>query len=710
METVMDLNEMKDLFRKMERSLRLVSGLSFRKGMKRVSPDIRFEYDGDSEYYDPEENVIVFGVEGIYNIFQPESKEYALMAYEFVSGHEEQHFRSTATIPYAWGINQGIKAIVAYIYEKETGRRKLFRSDNEAEVVIEELKNKYHIYIDFNTVSKIVSGLQNSLEDGRIERIRSYRNANFRNLRELFRWRNWKRDLCKADKVHVSGNAGAKLTVLFNNILSLATTYKYEKGFYNNFYDDPEMMGYMDKVMPHIQKAVTSPSTRGMAQESVEIVKILAPLIYETAKLPKGFGELLEALRELAKSLIGTPMDASSGTLDKIGGESNLSENDEDTEDGIDSESSEGSDLFSNESDSSSENSKNDAEGKGGGKGSMQENQEGCEHQSGLTDESIDKKKAEEELEKEMAEAAKNLQDQYSGFIDAAESASRSEVTATKKAERSEKPVKSEPIDEKKMSEMIGRRFIEAKRKYPVNLNLPPLVASQGKTLHRQNEKYFKSLSIPDIRYLDKGSIDSSRIYGLACGDYDFYKRTGKPHKNDFCAYVLIDNSGSMHGTKRTNACFGGALIEEGFKGLMPLKIVAFDTTSTINHELVKDWDENFNKNCCYNYLVQGRSGSGNDDQYDIMIATDELMKRPESKKLLCYLSDGAPSSIEATRRSVEAARKKGIQVCGIYFEVGGRHNDNRDFVRIMQKDYICCEPKEIAKNLQLIFKRFSRG
>ncbi len=706
-ETTFSLEETKNLFRKMERTLKLISGLSFRKGMKRVSPDIIFEYDGDTEYYDSESNVIVFGIVGIYNIFKPENEEFALMAYEFVSGHEEQHYRSTASIPYAWGIHQGIKEIVSYIYFNETGTKKIFRSDKEVEVIADELRKKYHIYIDFNTIAEIVAHLQNSLEDGRIERIRSYRNAKFKDLRELFRWRNWKRNVCRTTKAETAKNSGTKLTVLVNNVLSLATTYKYEKGFYNNFHDDPEMMDYMKQLIPHIQKAVASPSTRGMAQESIEVTKILAPLIYEAAKLPDGLGELLELLRELAKNLVGNPMNGTSGTLENIGGESSLSENDEDTEDGMDEGLSD-TDLFEGmlAPENSCKSDEPGSKGKDGGKGSGGKSDRGYEHESGL-EKNVDKKKAEEELEKEMEEAAKNLKDQYSGFIESTESALRGEVTRTKKAERQEKPGKSEPVDEREMTEMIGRTFIEVKRKYPVNLSLPPLIASQGKTLHRQNEKYFKSLSIPDIRYLDKGSIDPSRIYGIACGDYDFYMRQGRPRKNTFCAYVLLDNSGSMAGKKRTNACMGGALIEEGFKGLMPLKIVAFDSTSTINHELVKDWDENFNKNCCYNYLMQGRDGCGNDDQYDIRIATEELLKRPEQNKLLCYCSDGAPSSIEATRKAVEAARKKGIQVCGIYFEEN--LYDTSSFVRIMQKDYICCEPKDISKNLQLIFKRFSR-
>ncbi len=780
------------LVRKMENSLLLIWGLGARKGSKKTPPSFQIDYSGSDEFYNPADNSITIGLEGVYEIFKPKDDEDTLMALEFVVGHEEQHFRSTASTPYAWGIRQGLKAIVEYVWMKEVGTKRFFRSEKEVIECANELGDKHHIYMNMSLIMDMISMIQNSLEDGRIERIRSYQVPKFSSLRTLWRWRNWKRDICNIKKEEIS--AQNKLILLTNNILSLATTYKYEQGFYAEFCNEPEIMDYMDKFIPHIQRAVIAETTRAMAVESIEIAKILAPAIYEAAKLPEGLIEALKEMKKIQQKSVGKGMLVN-GTFDGSENAKGLSEQDECTESGMD-DSIKGSDLFpekekeassnqketsknetenssdkkdnanskedssdknsedngsdENSENSSSNNSDEDADSDGdsgnnnsddssssdsteedsstkednsskdnSGKeevGSKKEDSESEKTKDGDRKSSLaedlsaeDKKKSEKELEKEMEEAAKKVHSEYSFFIESTEQSIMNETTAAKKKIRNEKqPKPEEPVDEAAMSELIGYDFVELKRKYPVSKPLPPLIASQGKTLHRQNVKFFKSLSIPDIRYLDKGSIDPSRVYGLACGDYDIYKRNGSPHKNEFTAYILIDNSGSMSGTKRKNACLGAAVIEEGFKGLMPFKIVAFDSSYTINHEVIKDWNENFKNNCCYNFLTQGRDGGGNDDQCDILIATDELMKRPEPKKLLVYMSDGTPSGVDQTKNAIIAARKKGIQVCGIYFEQNMR--DSKQFEYILQKDYICCTPSEIMKNLQIVFKRFSHS
>ena len=164
-----------------------------------------------------------------------------------------------------------------------------------------------------------------------------------------------------------------------------------------------------------------------------------------------------------------------------------------------------------------------------------------------------------------------------------------------------------------------------------------------------------------------------------------------------------------MFGNKRTEACKAAAIVEEGFKTIMPLKIVAFDKSSNIIHEIVKNWDEVLNNNCCWNFCVQGRDGGGNEDGYDIKIATRELLRRPESRKMLCILSDGAPGNKNLVKNAVKDARKKGIEVYAIYFEEGGIGSNADDFRYMYEKDYVCCELSEVDENLSKLFKKFSR-
>ena len=157
-------------------------------------------------------------------------------------------------------------------------------------------------------------------------------------------------------------------------------------------------------------------------------------------------------------------------------------------------------------------------------------------------------------------------------------------------------------------------------------------------------------------------------------------------------------------------AAKAAAVIEEGFKGIIPMKIVAFDTCGPIFHEVIKGWDESQKLNCCWNFAVHGRCGCGNDDGKDIMVAQRELLARPEEKKLLIVLSDGAPSSIDDVRNAVEDTRKKGINVFSIYFEEGCIGDDADDFQYMYQKDYVCCELSNVDTELTKLMVKFSRS
>ena len=313
------------------------------------------------------------------------------------------------------------------------------------------------------------------------------------------------------------------------------------------------------------------------------------------------------------------------------------------------------------------------------------------------------------DVERQIEEEIRNAK-QNSDGKEIVKSVNEQKSFNSKQKVRKEVKDTSKPLDPEKYKHICN--FAEVHRNYDVSLPLPFDIESRGRVLHRKNATYFKGMKTPTITYLDSGSVDPSRIYGAGIGDTDIFRKRGKDKSFDGCAYILIDNSGSMKGAKRESACRAAAIIEEGFKGLIPFKIVAFDYNGTVCHEVIKNWTEVLNKNCCWNFCKKSRDGWGNADAYDIQIATDELMRRPEQKKLLIVLSDGTPAEASEgqTKKAIMDARRKGIQVSGIYFEEGEIGCDADAFKAMYMKDYVCCTDKQIDKNLTNILMKWSRS
>lgn len=323
-----------------------------------------------------------------------------------------------------------------------------------------------------------------------------------------------------------------------------------------------------------------------------------------------------------------------------------------------------------------------------------------------------------EEIEKNAEEALKTVEEEFNADAESiANEISNSEIAkGSKKANTKVNPSTSNPITNEEVKDIISNNFKECKRNYKVDSPLPPILQAKGDALHKKIHRYFQGLKTPTVRYRTNGRLDKGGIARLAKNKINVFMKNSSNAMRKGCVYILIDNSGSMsdgQGSKRYKANMAAAIIEEGFKGLMPIKIVAFESRGEIIHHLVKDWDEVQHENCCWNYCIHGEEGWGNEDDQDIAVATYELNKRNEEKKLLIVLSDGAPSDTEATHDRIADARKTGIKVSGIYFEDGDvdpNGSGAQDFKYMYQKDYVCCNADEIADNLAKVLEAFSHS
>lgn len=311
-------------------------------------------------------------------------------------------------------------------------------------------------------------------------------------------------------------------------------------------------------------------------------------------------------------------------------------------------------------------------------------------------------------IEQAMKQAAEQLNANNSDMVDSVNKTAKAEA----EQRRADAKRTSTKIQKVKLEDVkdICPNFKELRRKYKVNEQLPAVRLQDGRTFRRWFEKFLKSKKSPAVRYRRSGKLDRGAIANLAKKDTRVFKKDSKNALRKCCVYILVDNSGSMSGAKRMLACESAGVIEEGIKYTVPTKIVAFDWYGDVIHEVIKDWDEVYTDNCCWSFALHGREGGGNDDGYDIQIATREILARPEERKILIVLSDGAPGDCDLVKRSVEKARAAGIKVCGIYFEEGDVVSYSKPFIDMYQKDYVCCTADKIQENLTHIVETFLKG
>lgn len=807
---------------------------------KKRPPSVSFYKDAD-QFFDPTTNRIHLGIYGPMEIFEVEDEETYVSAVEFLFGHENQHVRSTASVPYKNGIMRSVHVVIEYIAKQE-GFTKNFRNERDYTSFLEvDLKNK-GIYVSMMTLTKLLAGLANSVEDGRIERIRSLELPGFEAQRKYFRGLEWTK--YKVDnKPYKSLTELEKLNLHLNTIHSLATKGLYPKGYIAAYYGTP-LMDEIQVMMPYIAKAVMAGRTRRMADNVVEIARCLAPYIYECCKANASDidAQLQQLLAELLKHLIEnmdpstlsatserdeeesdeTPNPVFSNsdlvvtlddeTYDKLmekakedgnadgmgimvrrehpkedddsdekqdgksgsgsgsgsGGQSSDEESDGDgSGGGSGEESDEESDKDGNgggsgkksdkksdkkgsgggSDDEDGEESDDDASGSGSKDGKSKDGKDGNSNDGKSKDgKSKDKSKSgkssgnsngssssnssssdggssgdgkgskgqgakgggsEEDVLSQMKEAAAKCRNEAADMIETINKSVSHESVAKSTApiiQNTDAPITANDVKD------ICRNFEELFRTYKLDQQMPAVLAARAKTFRKRNERYFKSLSTPNITNLSSGGVDPSLIYGLTFGETNVFRKIGQDKKFNGCVYVLIDNSGSMSGNKKSEACKAAAVIEEGFKGIIPMKITAFDDNWKVTHEVIKGWEESQKLNCCWNFANHGRNGGGTPTSESILIAQREILSRSEEKKLIIVLTDGEPNDVEATRRAIEDSRKKGVHIFGIYFEEGRIGSAADHFNYMFQKDYVCTTLDQVDNELTKLMIKFSRS
>lgn len=253
--------------------------------------------------------------------------------------------------------------------------------------------------------------------------------------------------------------------------------------------------------------------------------------------------------------------------------------------------------------------------------------------------------------------------------------------------------------------------------------NYAPIVAPsniklEAKMLNKEFQKIFLNKAAIDSKNRRRGMLNTNDLYKIHNKDFNLFMKKGNPKNTDFVFYILVDGSGSMSGDKFTEALRACSVLEESLKGIAPVKIVMFDYDSDVRHRIIKDFKECSTGNASWTFANHQRSGCCNMDGFSIRVASKELQRRSERRKILFTLSDGQPNGPynysgdrgeNDVTEAVLDARKNGISVFNIFFAESKRERDSYlPSFRHMYRDkgIISCAPEQIAHELLRVVKR----
>ena len=311
-------------------------------------------------------------------------------------------------------------------------------------------------------------------------------------------------------------------------------------------------------------------------------------------------------------------------------------------------------------------------------------------------------KKIIEETKKEVVEEAKKT----------------IEASTKKTPEKTEK--KETKLTEKEISEITAdysreyaKDFLEIERSFAL-MPLPESLRPQALKFRKEVEKFFKTQQRFDLSRMTSGKLDVGNLYRLKLDEYNVFIKRGHPSVTDAVVSICWDGSGSMHGAKQKYSGQACAIIEEGFKGFVPLKIINFTVNgSQVIHFLVKDFDENSSSvNYAYSYFhskdLTAETKTVSRSEFAL-----RNFEASERDKILLHLSDGQPTDYTYikpetdVKNAVKWARSKGIFVAAMFFgDEYFRQSSQRVYEYMYEKNLINSAPEELPSRLVKILSK----
>ena len=181
------------------------------------------------------------------------------------------------------------------------------------------------------------------------------------------------------------------------------------------------------------------------------------------------------------------------------------------------------------------------------------------------------------------------------------------------------------------------------------------------------------------MKSMRSGRLDTNKIAEAAQQVPTIYERFGQVTTSKVCVGVLIDESGSMGGSKIQKAREAAIFINEVFKKMPDVELFIYGHTADTNGRDSVDMTVYREKGYITDSFSLGsvEAHANNRDGDAIFAAARRMRGQTENQGLLIVLSDGAPSAsgyggrsaIDDTRKKVTRAQSLGFQVIQIAIE-----------------------------------------
>lgn len=216
-------------------------------------------------------------------------------------------------------------------------------------------------------------------------------------------------------------------------------------------------------------------------------------------------------------------------------------------------------------------------------------------------------------------------------------------------------------------------------------------------------------------KFANTGTLNIKRLQSGQMTTHVFEQRREPKNKQDICVMLLVDESGSMMGTKTKCAMKCAIGLAEVFNNLkIPVAVMGF-TADTLNSDVVHYHYMHFRNTLDDRIkLLNITDRCNNFDGYSIRYATETLKKRREEHKLLIIISDGCPAcryysyagGISDTTQAIKEAAKV-ADVIGVAIDQGAV-----DVLRSMYKQHFvqCTKVEQLFDNLGSVIKDKIKG